>query len=117
RTAYPCGRTAGDFREEATLPEPSTTAPQAPKRRDKMHYLYIAVIAAVVLGIVVGFAFPDFATNLKPLGSGFVDLIKMMISPIIFCTIVLGIGSVAKAASVGKVGVLAVGYFLLMSTF
>ncbi|MCP2255360.1 aerobic C4-dicarboxylate transport protein [Prauserella aidingensis] len=103
------------------MPEPSTTEPeateQAPKRRDKMHYLYIFVIVAVALGVVVGFAFPDVATNLKPLGSGFVDLIKMMISPIIFCTIVLGIGSVAKAASVGKVGVLAIGYFLVMSTF
>ncbi|WP_043536585.1 cation:dicarboxylate symporter family transporter [Saccharomonospora cyanea] len=82
-----------------------------------MHYLYLAVIAAVVLGVVVGFAAPDVAKELKPLGTGFVDLIKMMISPIIFCTIVLGIGSVAKAASVGKVGLLAVGYFLLMSTF
>ncbi|MFC4003095.1 cation:dicarboxylate symporter family transporter [Prauserella oleivorans] len=82
-----------------------------------MHYLYLAVIAAVVLGVIVGFAVPDVAKELKPLGSGFVDLIKMMISPIIFCTIVLGIGSVAKAAKVGKVGLLAVGYFLVMSTF
>ncbi|WP_040919072.1 cation:dicarboxylate symporter family transporter [Saccharomonospora glauca] len=82
-----------------------------------MHYLYLAVIAAVVLGVLVGFAAPDVAKELKPLGTGFVNLIKMMISPIIFCTIVLGIGSVAKAASVGKVGLLAVGYFLLMSTF
>ncbi|WP_197321588.1 cation:dicarboxylate symporter family transporter [Saccharomonospora sp. NB11] len=82
-----------------------------------MHYLYLAVIAAVVLGIIVGFVAPDMAKELKPLGTGFVDLIKMMISPIIFCTIVLGIGSVAKAASVGKVGLLAVGYFMLMSTF
>ncbi|MEU6646972.1 cation:dicarboxylase symporter family transporter [Saccharomonospora sp. NPDC046836] len=82
-----------------------------------MHYLYLAVIAAVVLGVIVGFAVPDLAEELKPLGTGFVALIKMMISPIIFCTIVLGIGSVAKAAKVGKVGVLALGYFLLMSTF
>ncbi|WP_130347979.1 cation:dicarboxylate symporter family transporter [Herbihabitans rhizosphaerae] len=82
-----------------------------------MHYLYLAVIAAVLLGVIVGFVAPDVAKELKPLGTGFVDLIKMMISPIIFCTIVLGIGSVAKAAKVGKVGLLAVGYFLLMSTF
>ncbi|OZM72244.1 C4-dicarboxylate transporter DctA [Amycolatopsis antarctica] len=81
-----------------------------------MHYLYIAVIAAVVLGVIVGFAAPDFAKELKPLGTGFVNLIKMMISPIIFCTIVLGIGSVAKAAKVGKVGLLAITYFLAMST-
>ncbi|QFU91492.1 Aerobic C4-dicarboxylate transport protein [Amycolatopsis sp. YIM 10] len=99
--------------------EPTTTAGSAPpgKRRDRMHYLYLAVIAAVVLGVVVGFAAPDLAKELKPLGTGFVNLIKMMISPIIFCTIVLGIGSVAKAASVGKVGLMAIVYFLAMSTF
>jgi aerobic C4-dicarboxylate transport protein len=86
-------------------------------RQDHMHYLYLAVIAAVLLGITVGFTAPRFAAELKPLGTAFIDLIKMMISPIIFCTIVLGIGSVAKAAKVGKVGLLAIGYFLAMSTF
>ncbi|MFD7624779.1 cation:dicarboxylate symporter family transporter [Streptomyces sp. NPDC059851] len=85
-------------------------------RRDKTHYLYIAVIAAVVLGITVGFAAPGMAVELKPLGTGFVNLIKMMISPVIFCTIVLGIGSVRKAAKVGAVGGLALGYFMIMST-
>ncbi|GAA3375873.1 C4-dicarboxylate transporter DctA [Streptomyces sannanensis] len=85
-------------------------------RRDRTHYLYLAVIGAVVLGIVVGFAAPGVAVELKPLGTGFVNLIKMMISPIIFCTIVLGVGSVRKAAKVGTVGGLALGYFLAMST-
>jgi aerobic C4-dicarboxylate transport protein len=92
----------------------STEPPVA--RRDRTHLLYIAVIAAVILGIAVGLIFPEFAKGLKPLGTGFVNLIKMMISPIIFCTIVLGVGSVAKAAKVGKVGGLAIGYFLIMST-
>ncbi|WP_313896988.1 cation:dicarboxylate symporter family transporter [Streptomyces sp. GC420] len=87
----------------------------APARRDRTHYLYIAVIAAVLAGIVVGLAAPGFAQELKPLGTGFVNLIKMMISPIIFCTIVLGIGSVRKAAKVGAVGGIALGYFLVMS--
>ena len=86
-------------------------------RRDRTHYLYLAVIAAMVLGIIVGFVFPDFGIKLKWLGTGFVNLIKMMITPVIFCTIVLGIGSVRKAAQVGKVGGLALGYFLTMSTF
>jgi aerobic C4-dicarboxylate transport protein len=85
-------------------------------RRDRTHYLYLAVIVAVLAGIVVGFAAPDFAVQLKPIGTGVVNLIKMMISPIIFCTIVLGIGSVRQAAKVGKVGGLALGYFLAMST-
>ena len=54
--------------------------------------------------------------QLKPLGEAFVALIKMMIQPVIFCTIVLGVGSVASAARVGKVGGLALAYFLTMST-
>ncbi len=88
-----------------------------PVRRDRTHFLYIAVVVAVLLGIAVGFIAPDVGTKLKPLGDGFVGLIKMMISPVIFCTIVLGVGSVASAAKVGKVGGLALGYFLVMSTF
>ncbi|WP_405805972.1 cation:dicarboxylase symporter family transporter [Streptomyces sp. NBC_00210] len=84
-------------------------------RRDRTHYLYIAVIIAVALGVAVGLAAPEFAVELKPLGTGFVNLIKMMISPIIFCTIVLGIGSVRKAAKVGAVGGIALGYFVVMS--
>ncbi|WDZ83338.1 cation:dicarboxylate symporter family transporter [Micromonospora cathayae] len=94
-----------------------TTSPAVPRaRRDRTHYLYLAVIGAVVAGIVLGFAAPGVATSLKPLGTGFVNLIKMMISPIIFCTIVLGVGSVRQAAKVGKVGGLALAYFLTMST-
>jgi aerobic C4-dicarboxylate transport protein len=93
---------------------PAVPAAPAPKR-DRTHYLYLAVIAAVVLGVAVGFIAPDFAKELKPIGTGFVNLIKMMISPIIFCTIVLGVGSVRKAAKVGKVGGLALGYFIVMS--
>ncbi|MBG6059737.1 aerobic C4-dicarboxylate transport protein [Cryobacterium sp. MP_M5] len=98
----------------------ATRAGKPAKRIDKSHYLYLAVIIAVVLGVVVGLVFggPDgFAVSLKPLGDVFIALIKMMISPIIFCTIILGIGSIAKAATVGKIGGLALGYFLVMSTF
>ena len=101
----------------STSPGPPPSAQRAP--RDKTHWLYMAVIVAVLLGIAVGFAFPGkdgLAVQFKPLGTGFVNLIKMIITPIIFCTIVVGIGSVRKAASVGKVGGLALGYFTLMST-
>jgi len=90
--------------------------PGATPKRDRTHLLYIAVIVAMVAGILVGWAFPEVGKSLKPLGTGFVNLIKMMITPIIFCTIVLGIGSVRKAAQVGKVGGLALGYFIVMST-
>src|SRR3954447_20728385 len=86
------------------------------RRRDRTHWLYLAVIGAVGLGIAVGLLFPAFATELKWLGTAFVGLIKMLIAPVIFCTIVLGIGSIRTAAKVGRVGGLALGYFLVMST-
>ena len=99
----------------ATQPAGAGTTPR--RRLDKSHYLYIAVIVAVVAGVIVGLASPETGVALKPLGTGFVALIKMMISPVIFCTIVLGIGSIAKAATVGRVGGLALLYFIVMSTF
>jgi aerobic C4-dicarboxylate transport protein len=95
----------------------ATKPPQKDPPKNRTHWLYIAVIVAVGLGILVGLLFPDFAVKLKPLGEGFVGLITMMIQPVIFCTIILGVGSVASAAKVGKVGLLALGYFLIMSTF
>jgi len=98
----------------STSHDATTGAEASP--RDRTHFLYIAVIAAVALGIAVGILFPDFAVELKPLGTGFVSLITMMIQPVIFCTIIIGVGSVASAARVGKVGGLALAYFLSMST-
>ncbi|WP_280340027.1 cation:dicarboxylate symporter family transporter [Nocardia neocaledoniensis] len=93
----------------------STTAAST-RKRDHTHWLYIAVIIAVLAGILVGRVAPEFGQSLAPLGTLFVNLIKMMIAPVIFCTIVLGIGSVRAAATVGKVGGLAIAYFLVMST-
>ena len=97
-------------------PDPaSDTAPK--KKKVSTHWLYIAVIVAVVAGTAVGLIFGKDAAGLAILGTGFINLIKMMIGPIIFCTIVLGIGSVRNAAQVGKVGGLALLYFITMSTF
>jgi len=97
---------------------PALGGPTSPRpHRDRTHYLYIAVIVAVFLGIVVGLVAPHFAVALKPLGTGFVALIRMMIAPVIFCTIVLGIGSLRSAAQVGRVGSLALVYFIVMSLF
>ncbi len=96
---------------------PHQTSPDAPPRRkDRTHFLYVAVVIAVMLGIIVGFVAPAFAAQLGWIGEAFVALIKMMIQPVIFCTLVLGVGSVRSAASVGRVGGLALGYFLTMST-
>jgi aerobic C4-dicarboxylate transport protein len=84
---------------------------------DKHTWLYIAVIVAVVAGATIGLVWPELGIALEPVGKGFVALIKMMIAPIIFCTIVVGIGSIAKAATVGKIGGLALLYFMIMTTF
>ena len=96
---------------------PSTPKRGMLRRIDRNHYLYIAGIVAVAAGAILGLAAPEFAKTLDPIGKGFVLLIKMMIAPVIFCTIVIGVGSIAKAATVGKIGGLAIGYFLVMSTF
>jgi aerobic C4-dicarboxylate transport protein len=94
-----------------------SAGPEPPRRRDRTHWLYIAVIIAVFAGVGVGILAPEVGKSVGVLGTMFVSLIKMMIAPVIFCTIVLGIGSVRKAATVGKVGGLAFFYFLIMSTF
>lgn len=88
-----------------------------PVKKDRTHYLYIGVIVAVIGGVTLGIVAPEAGKAVGVLGTMFVSLIKMMISPVIFCTIVLGIGSVRKAASIGRVGGLAFAYFLAMSTF
>ncbi|MCU1643671.1 MAG: C4-dicarboxylate transport protein [Nocardia sp.] len=99
----------------STATRTSSDTPAAP-RRDRTHWLYLAVIVAVLAGILVGWLAPGFGKSVGELGTLFVNLIKMMISPVIFCTIVLGIGSVRAAARVGKIGGMAIGYFLIMST-
>ncbi|WP_116112621.1 cation:dicarboxylate symporter family transporter [Austwickia chelonae] len=99
-----------------TAGAPTVADPPRP-HRDRTHWLYLAVIAAVVGGIAFGAVAPDAAKEVKWLGDVFVKLIKMMISPVIFCTIVLGIGSVAAAKNVGKAGGIALLYFVTMSTF
>ncbi|MCC8237167.1 dicarboxylate/amino acid:cation symporter [Pinisolibacter sp. MA2-2] len=81
--------------------------------------LYVQVLIAIVLGAVVGWLFPQFATNewVKAMGDGFIKLIKMVIAPIIFCTVVSGIAHIDDAKKVGRVGVKALAYFEIVSTF
>ena len=86
----------------------SATSPaQVPVAKPFYHLLYVQVLAAIVLGVIVGALFPALATNewIKFLGDAFVKLIKMMIAPIIFCTIVSGIAHVQDAKKVGRVGI------------
>jgi aerobic C4-dicarboxylate transport protein len=79
-------------------------------------HLYVQTLIGVGLGIVVGAGFPQFGTQLKPFGEAFVNLIKMMIGPIIFCTIVHGIASVGDLRKVGRLGIKVLVYFEVVST-
>ena len=93
------------------------TAPVA--KKPLYRQLYAQVLFAIFLGVVVGVAFPDFATTpgVKALGDGFIKLIKMVIAPIIFCTVVSGISHIQDARKVGRVGVKALVYFEIVSSF
>ena len=85
-------------------------------RKPWYRVLYIQVLIAVALGIVVGYIWPDFGKSLKPLGDGFVKLVKMMIGPIIFCTVVHGIASMGDLKKLGRVGAKTLLYFEIVST-
>ena len=78
--------------------------------------LYIQVIAAIIVGILLGHFLPGVGEAMKPLGDGFIKLIKMMIAPIIFCTVVIGIAGMEDMKKVGKTGGLALLYFEIVST-
>ncbi len=79
--------------------------------------LYVQVVIAIVLGIVLGHLYPSLAVDMKPLGDGFIKLIRMLIGPIIFCTVVTGIAGMQDLTKVGRVGGKALLYFEVMSTF
>ena len=78
--------------------------------------LYVQVIVAIIIGIALGHFSPDFAVDMKPLGDGFIKLIKMVIGPIIFCTVVTGIAGMEDMKKVGRVGGKALLYFEIVST-
>jgi aerobic C4-dicarboxylate transport protein len=78
--------------------------------------LYAQVLVALALGVVTGWAFPEFGAALKPLGDAFIKLVKMIIAPVIFCTVVTGIAGMSNMERVGRVGAKALAYFLLFST-
>ena len=89
-----------------------------PKQFHKKFYqhLYIQVLTAITIGILLGHFYPETAITMKPLGDGFIKLIKMIIAPIIFCTVVNGIAGVQDMSKIGCVGVKAILYFEVVST-
>ena len=87
------------------------------KLRRFVGILYVQVLVAVVAGILLGALYPKLGTDLKPLGDGFIKLIKMVFAPVIFATVVLGIAKMENMKELGRVGVRALLYFEVMSTF
>jgi len=78
--------------------------------------LYVQVLVAIVIGVLLGYFYPALGAKMKPLGDGFIKLIKMLIAPIIFCTVVIGIAGMEDMKKVGKTGGLALLYFEIVST-
>lgn len=91
-------------------------AGEADESKPLYKILYVQVLIAVALGILIGYLDPELGKQLKPLGDGFIKLVKMMIAPIIFCTVVHGIASMNDMKKLGRVGVKTILYFELVST-
>lgn len=78
--------------------------------------LYLQVLVAITIGILLGHFYPELGAQMKPLGDGFVKLIKMIIAPVIFCTVVTGIAGMESTKAVGRTGAIALLYFEVVST-
>ena len=85
-------------------------------RTSSSHSLYLQVLVAVILGVLLGYLYPDIATQMQPLGDAFVKLVRMVIAPIVFLTVVVGIGKLSDAGAVGRIGIKAIVYFEVMTT-
>jgi len=92
-------------------------APSAKPKRRFFSHLYVQVLAAIAIGVLLGHYYPDLAVQMKPLGDGFIKLIKMTIAPIIFCTVVHGIAKMSNVKAVGSTGIKALLYFEFITTF
>ncbi len=88
----------------------------AAQHRKFYQTLYFRVLCAIVIGIVLGHFWPKTGADMKPFGDGFIKLIKMLIAPIIFCTVVTGIASMESMKRVGRVGLMAIVYFEILTT-
>ncbi|MGR6758270.1 dicarboxylate/amino acid:cation symporter [Aeromonas veronii] len=85
-------------------------------RKKLFSSLYFQVLLAITLGVFLGHVYPELGADMKPLGDGFVKLIKMIIAPVIFCTVVTGIAGMESMKAVGKTGAIALLYFEVVST-
>jgi aerobic C4-dicarboxylate transport protein len=122
---YHAGRRNSEARWEAA-PRPSSInpivetperfMPSANSRQPLYAHLYFQVLVGVALGILAGYLWPHSGVTLRPLGDGFIKLIKMIIAPVIFCTVVVGIAKMGDMRAVGRIGVKALIYFEVLST-
>jgi len=101
------------------ISQPIATGSSAAATKPMAWYqqLYTQVVIAVVLGIAIGAIFPSFGASLKPLGDAFINLVKMIIAPVIFLTVVTGLGGMSHVNKIGSVFGKALAYFLAVSTF
>jgi aerobic C4-dicarboxylate transport protein len=88
----------------------------ATRRTPLLKSLYIQVLIAVALGVLVGWLWPSVGSALKPLGDGFIKLVKMIITPVIFLTVVTGIAGMRDLSAFGRIAAKALGYFIVVST-
>ena len=93
-----------------------TTSPPTGKKLPLYRSLYVQVITAVVIGVLLGHFYPQIGESMKPLGDGFIKLVKMVIAPVIFLTVVSGIAGMRELAAVGRIAGKAFAYFLFFST-
>ncbi|MGN6690489.1 MAG: C4-dicarboxylate transporter DctA, partial [Sphingopyxis sp.] len=92
------------------------SGPMPAERRPLWRHLYVQVLAAILLGVIIGHVWPATGEALRPLGDGFIKLVKMIIAPVIFITLVTGIAGMTELRSVGRVAGKAFAYFLFFST-
>ncbi len=95
---------------------PSQTLALSTHHKPWYLHLYVQVLCAIVIGVLLGYFYPSVGASMKPFGDAFIKLIKMLIAPIIFCTVVHGIASMEDMKKVGRVGLKAIVYFELMTT-
>ena len=87
-----------------------------PERKPFYKILYLQVLFAILVGIILGYVAPETGAAMRPLGDGFIKLVRMMITPIIFCVVVTGIAKIGDLKAVGRIGVKALVYFEVIST-
>lgn len=95
--------------------DPMRVTPEAKTRRPLYKSLYFQVITGIVIGILLGYFEPKIGSSMKPFGDAFIKMIKMIIAPIIFCTVVVGIAKIGNMGKVGRVGLKAMLYFWAMT--